>query len=185
MMLLCMSGCGAPDGRADAVDEQSVQEEQGEAMPESPAEEVQPETEPAPVQEGSIKAEDYAVIIGGQTIPLCGDMRDYTALLGEPDEYGSAKSCVEAGDDKVYTYGDTVIYTYITNGADIISIIEISGSDALLSGIHIGSTRAEVIAAYGSSYTEEGQELLYELGDRTIGLMMDGDSVVFMELFGQ
>lgn len=139
----------------------------------------------APAAEGSVAAGDFAVVVKGVTIPLGSDLRDYTALLGEPDEYSAAKSCVEAGEDKVYTYGGAVIYTYITNGADIVTLIEITGSEALPSGIHIGSTRADVIAAYGSAYTEEGTELLYELGDKTIGLQLNGETVSFMELFGR
>ena len=67
-------------------------------------------------------------------------MSAYTAQLGEPDAYGAAKSCTEAGDDKVYTYGGVTIYTYITNGVDVISLIEITGGEALPSGIHIGRT---------------------------------------------
>ena len=136
------------------------------------------------VAEGSVSDSDYAVIVKGVTIPLCGDMRNYTASLGDPDDFASAKSCTEAGEDKVYTYGGTVIYTYITNGADIISLIEITGSETLVSGIHIGSTKEEVIAAFGSAYTEQGSEWLYEMGNKTIGLEMSGDKVSFIELFG-
>lgn len=146
---------------------------------------IKPEEQSSAVQDAaSISESDYAVIVKGVKIPLNGDMRDYTALLGEPDEFGSARSCTEAGDDKVYTYGGTVIYTYITNGADIISLIEIEGSESLTSGIHIGSTKAEVIAAYGSSYKEDGSELLYELGNKTLGIQMNGETVSFIELFG-
>lgn len=162
------------------------------AEPETEKETQQKETVPTqegfvadPVAEGSVTESDYAVIVKGITIPLLGDMRNYTASLGNPDDFGSAKSCTEAGDDKVYTYGGTVIYTYITNGADIISLIEITGSETLASGIHIGSTKEEVIAAYGSAYTEEGTELLYEMGNKTIGLQMANDKVSFIELFGQ
>ena len=81
-------------------------------------------------------------------------------------------------------YGGAVIYTYITNGADIISLIEVTGGEALPSGIHIGSTKDEVIAAYGSNYTEDGTELLYQIGNKTIGLQMTNEKVSFMELFG-
>ncbi len=138
-----------------------------------------------PVAEGSVSAGDYAVTIGGLMIPIGDDMRNYAGLLGEPDAYSAARSCTEDGDDKVYTYGGTTIYTYITNGADIISLIEITGGDYLSSGIHIGSTKEEVIAAYGSAYIEEGTELLYEMGGKTIGLQMTDNKVSFMELFGQ
>lgn len=141
--------------------------------------------ETVPLAEGSVTAGDYAVTIGGLMIPIGDDMRNYVGLLGDPDAYGAAKSCTEAGDDKVYTYGGTTIYTYITNGADIISLIEITGNECLPSGIHIGSTKDEVIAAYGSAYTEEGTEWLYEMGSRTIGLQMTDNKVSFIELFGQ
>lgn len=134
--------------------------------------------------EGSVSDSDYAVIVKGVTIPLRGDMRNYTASLGDPNDFASAKSCTEAGEDKVYTYGGAVIYTYITNGADVISLIEITGSETLVSGIHIGSTKEEVIAAFGSAYTEQGSEWLYEMGNKTIGLEMSGDKVSFIELFG-
>lgn len=64
-------------------------------------------------------------------------------------------------------------------------MIEVTGGEVLPSGIHIGSTKDEVIAAYGRNYTEEGSELLYELGGKTIGLQMTNDKVSFMELFGR
>ncbi|MFG6368923.1 MAG: hypothetical protein K1W16_10945 [Lachnospiraceae bacterium] len=160
------------------------------SQPEAPSEtqvtpESEAEPEPVAAAEGSVSEGDYAVVVKGALIPLGGDMRNYVGTLGDPDEFGSAKSCTEAGEDKVYTYGGTVIYTYITNGADIISLIEVTGGEVLPSGIHIGSTKDEVIAAYGRNYTEEGSELLYELGGKTIGLQMTNDKVSFMELFGR
>ncbi len=159
---------------------QSEAPSETQAPPESEA-----EPEPVAAAEGSVSEGDYAVVVKGASIPLGGDMRNYVGTLGDPDEFGSAKSCTEAGEDKVYTYGGTVIYTYITNGADIISLIEVTGGEVLPSGIHIGSTKEEVIAAYGRNYTEEGSELLYELGGKTIGLQMTNDKVSFMELFGR
>ena len=157
-------------------------ESQAETM--SKSEEQPPKAqEEAPAVEGAVSEGDFAVVVKGVTIPLKGDMSVYAAQLGEPDAFGSAKSCTEAGDDKVYTYGGAVIYTYITNGVDVISLIEITGGESLPSGIRIGSTKAEVIAAYGSSYTEEGTELLYEMGNKTIGIQMNGDTVSFIELY--
>lgn len=177
------TGTAAETGTA--VEAETKKEEIGtETQTESkPQEQTLPAGETAPAAEGTISNSDFAVIVRGVTIPIKGDMSVYTPTLGEPDEFGSARSCVEDGDDKVYTYGGTVIYTYITNGIDVISLIEITGGESLPSGIHIGSTRAEVIAAYGSAYTEEGTELLYEMGDKTIGLQMSGDTVSFIELF--
>ena len=41
------------------------------------------------------------------------------------------------------------------------------------------------VADYGSNYTVEGTGLLYEMGGKTLGLQMDGDTVSFIELFGR
>lgn len=172
--------------KAEPAEEETVQ-----TKPQPENEPDQKETVPAAgedvasfVSEGSVSDSDYAVIVKGVTIPLLGDMRNYMASLGDPNDFASAKSCTEAGEDKVYTYGGAVIYTYITNGADVISLIEITGSETLVSGIHIGSTKEEVIAAFGSAYTEQDSEWLYEMGNKTIGLEMSGDKVSFIELFG-
>ena len=137
----------------------------------------------APAPEGSVSLADYAITVKGVSIPLKGNMQDYAALIGDPDQFSEARSCTEAGTDKVYTYGGIVIYTYITNGADIVSLIEVEGGEPLKSGIHIGSTKDEVIAAYGRGYSEEGDELLYKTGDMTIGLQMTGGKVSFMEIY--
>lgn len=175
-----------PETKTAPVEEETLQ-----TKPQTETEPEQKETVPAVgedvvslVPEGSVSESDFAIIVKGVTIPLRGDMRNYTASLGDPDDFASARSCTEAGEDKVYTYGGAVIYTYITNGADIISLIEITGSETLVSGIHIGSTKEEVIMAFGSAYTEEGSEWLYEMGNKTIGLEMSGDKVSFIELFG-
>lgn len=132
---------------------------------------------------GSIKEGDFGVMIRGQFVPVGADMGAYEPLLGTPDEYTAAKSCIENGDDKIYTYDGTKIYTYLTNGADYLSLIEIYGNGALPSGIHIGSARDEVTAAYGDGYIQEGDELLYELGGKTIGIEISSDTVSFIELF--
>jgi hypothetical protein len=138
-----------------------------------------------PAAEGSVSASDYTVSVRGTAVALQADMRDLVSALGDPDGYSAAKSCVEAGEDKIYIYGGITIYTYVTNGADRITLIEITGSELLPSGIHIGSTKADVIAAYGSGYMEEGTELLYEADGKTLGLQMEGDAVSFIELFGR
>lgn len=175
-----------PETETEAASmEETETESTPEAQPETQSVPQEDEQESNAAAEGSVSSGDFCMTVKGVTIPLGDDMRNYTALLGDPDAYGSAKSCVEEGDDKVYTYGGVVIYTYITNGMDIISIIEIEGNESLPSGIHIGSTKADVIAAYGSNYTEEGTELLYEMGGKTIGIQMNGDTVSFIELFGR
>ena len=164
-------------------DGSEIEESEIQSVTSDPQTEIKSNTETQqPATEGSV---DYMVSVRGTAVVLQEDMRDFVSALGEPDGYSAAKSCVEAGEDKIYVYGGITIYTYVTDGADRITLIEITGSESLPSGIHIGSTKADVIAAYGSDYTEEGTELLYETDGKTLGLQMEGDTVSFMELFGR
>lgn len=172
---------GAESGEAGQADAPAKAEEQDAPMTEKQS---GTQTQQLPAG-GSVSEADYGVSVRGTVIPLHGDMRVYIDALGEPDGYSAARSCVEAGEDKIYTYGGIAVYTYVTNGADRITLIEITGSEALMSGIHIGSTRAEVIEAYGDGFTEEAGELLYEMGGKTIGLLLENGKVSFIELFGR
>lgn len=168
------------------IEESETESETQPAANSEPQTKVQSNTETQPsAAEGSVSVSDYMVSVRGTAVVLQGDMRDFVSALGDPDGYSAAKSCVEAGEDKIYIYGGITIYTYVTNGADRITLIEITGNEALPSGIHIGSTKADVIAAYGSGYTEEGTEFLYETDGKTLGLQMEGDAVSFIELFGR
>lgn len=127
--------------------------------------------------------EHIAVTVRGVAIVPGENMENYIGALGEPDELTGVPSCIEEGDDKTYTYGGVLIYTYRANGTDQINLIEITGTEPLGKGIHIGDTEETVIAAYGDAYTMDGDELLYELNDKVIGLRITDGKVTFMELF--
>lgn len=142
------------------------------------------ETERETVQvKGELTQADIAVTVRGVAIVPGENMENYIGALGEPDELTGVPSCIEEGDDKTYTYGGVLIYTFRANGTDQINLIEITGTEPLGKGIHIGDTEETVIAAYGDAYTVDGDELLYELDNKVIGLRMTDGKVSFMELF--
>lgn len=139
-----------------------------------------------PVQvKGELTQADIAVIVRGVTVVPGDIMENYIGALGEPDALEGSPSCIEEGDDKTYTYGGVLIYTYRANGTDRINLIEITGTESLGKGIHIGDTTDTVIAAYGDAYAMEGNEMLYEINDKVIGLQMTDGKVSFMELFAR
>lgn len=144
------------------------------------------ETQPEAAQtKGTLTQGDIAVTVRGVAVTPGEIMENYINSLGEPDDLQGSPSCVEEGDDKTYIYGGVVIYTYRSNGTDLIHLIEITGTESLGKGIHIGDTKDAVIAAYGDSYTMEGNEMIYELNDKVIGLQITDGTVSFMELFAR
>lgn len=141
-------------------------------------------TQPEAAQaKGELAQRDIAVTVRGVAVVPGEIMENYIGTLGEPDELQGSPSCIEEGDDKTYTYGGVIIYTYRSNGTDKINLIEITGTETLGKGIHIGDTKDAVIAAYGDAYTVDGDELLYEMNDKVIGLRLTDGVVSFMELF--
>ncbi len=189
MMVLSMTGCGQQDAGGNSEDgvgqavEQTV-EQQSEAVQSEAVKETEAETQAAQPA-GALTEEDFVVDINGVAVKLGDDMSSLEPNLGEPDSYETAKSCMGAGEDKVYEYGGITIYTYPIDGVDIVSAIEFAGEEVLPAGIGVGSTRDEVIAAYGSDCEEDEYSMTYELGDKTLGIELDGDSVSFIEIYGE
>jgi hypothetical protein len=69
--------------------------------------------------------------------------------LGQPAGYFEAPSCAYQGIDKTYTYAAFELITYPLGGKDFIQdIYFLDGTVYTEEGIHIGSTKAEVVAAY-------------------------------------
>ena len=111
---------------------------------------------------GSFSASDLDVVINGHTIKLASD-EAALSVLGEPDNVDMADSCLFDGYDKTYHYSFGEIFTFpsASAGVNIIDEIYIMGSGCTLKGgVDIGSTRAEVEAAYGKAYYEDGADMI-------------------------
>lgn len=134
--------------------------------------------------DGKVDDTDFAVTLGDVTIKLGEDMNLWLASLGEPDTYFHAKSCLYDGEDKIYEYGDMVLYTFPSGKKDILYIAEYNGDEATLSGIKAGSTKEEVIAAYGQGYTEAMGFITYEYEENaSISLKIKDNLVTYIELY--
>lgn len=142
-------------------------------------------TEEIVVARGTLLEEDLLIEIRGILITPGENMADYVEQLGEPDEYSAVPSCVEEGDDKVYIYGGIIVYTYRAEGKDRINLIEITGMENISQGIHIGSTQEEVLLAYGNSFVMNGDEMIYELNDKVLGIRVTDGKVSFIEIFAR
>lgn len=128
--------------------------------------------------DGKVTQDDFAVSLNGVKVALGDDINCLLEQLGKPDSFNQGKSCLNDGYDKIYTYGGITITTYPCDKKDIVNIIEMDGEEATLSGIKKGSTKQEIIAAYGNEYEEDLSYITYTFGDsEEIGFKLKNDKV--------
>ena len=120
----------------------------------------------------------YQITYKGVTLYVNENMADVLDALGEPDSYFESESCAFQGMAKVYNYGSVVINTYPENDADYILTIELKDDIVETEeGIVIGSTRDEVVAAYGEADQENSTSLSYVKGHCTLAFIMENEVV--------
>lgn len=179
LLAVMTAGCGqtASDTEDTTVETVSVMESQALQTVES--------TEAEQAQEAEVTKEDFQIMIGETAIEIGGDMIAYQEVIGEPDSYSAAKSCLGSGEDKTFIYGETAIYTKPIDDKDKIYLIEVTGGSKLPCGIGVGSSIDEVESIFGICDDVEGTEYLYTMDDLTIGFDMDNKIVSFIEIFGE
>ena len=150
----------------------------------------QPQTTPGPEtgapaasqepSQGAPAADTFSFHSGEFSISIDQDMADILAALGEPQSYFEAASCAFEGLDKTYTYPGFSITTRPEGDKDYVnSILLTDDSITTPEGVYIGSTRADVTAAYGDSDGEAA--LSYTKGSATLTFILDGDTVLSIE----
>ena len=133
------------------------------------------ETEAAPAEEGYLCSFD-----NGTDIRIGAAADSVLASLGDALNMAEAPSCIHEGMDRIYTYnGFSLTTSPDGKGTDRVYEIALT-SDAvvLANGISIGSSLAEVEAAFGSDYTEQFGVLKYRLGEVSVSIVLDEDSYV-------
>ncbi len=102
--------------------------------------------------------------------------------IGDPVSYEESESCFYQGLDKDYTYPGFKLRTYPMEGVDyVLNVVFTDDSVTTPEGIMLGSSRAEVVAEYGSSFKEENGSTVYTLGKTELRIRFDGDSVSAIE----
>lgn len=114
----------------------------------------------------------------GLEIAIDANVAPILSALGEWREYAESASCAFEGLDKVYTYSGFEIQTYPMGEQDFVyAIVLYDDTVTTDKGIHIGSTAADVTAAYGTpeketataiTYNGEGMTLQFLLRDGTV-----------------
>ena len=145
----------------------------------APAENSDDSAAAAPVPEAGSR---YVLTYRDCPLPMNAEFAPLLDFLGEPDSYFEAASCAFDGLDKTYTYAGVEIITYPDEERDYISSVCILDSSVSTpEGITIGSTQADVAAAYGEDFQELGTQYVYEDGDARLSILFENGAAIYVE----
>lgn len=130
------------------------------------------ETQPEPI---TPVGDDVTFQISGNVLRVGDDASGFVAAV-PPEFEETSPSMYGTGEDISYYYNDFTIYVWNGNGGAAAYSIDITGSGAATQkGITIGSSAEDVIAAYGTEYTEQAMDYVYTYGDCTLRFtLVDG-----------
>lgn len=135
-------------------------------------------TEPA----GTEQSDAYAFVYNNTTVIPHAKMSELLNGLGDPTTYEESNSCYYQGLDKDYTYPGFKLRTYPVDGVDyVLNVCFTDDSVTTPEGIMLGSTRDEVIAAYGSSFLEENGNTIYTKGKTELRFRFSENGVTAIE----
>ncbi len=105
--------------------------------------------------------------------------------LGEPLSFMEAPSCAFQGTDRIYGFGSYEITTYEKDGKEYIyDIYFLDDSVTTDEGIYIGCTKADMEAAYGTSYEEASGSYTYKKDGMTLQFLTENDTIIAIRYNG-
>ncbi len=114
-------------------------------------------------------------------IELGADAKGVTSALGTPKSTSPQGSCGGQGTLTKYTYASVELYVLTSSSGDE-TFDQISLLDDTVKtdkGISIGSTKDEVVKAYGNGYTKSGETgMTYTSGNKNLKFTLRDGSVV-------
>lgn len=169
----------APEKKDSDSDESSTQEDSVTEQDDQPAaEQNEPQDDPKPAETDAPDEKEPFLLdelhIG----------KDCTAYIAAHKDYSmeEAPSCIGSGLDRVYTYADIELQTYVENGEETArQITFLTDKPETRKGIRLGSSKADVISAYGEP--EEEDFYVYQTEDGELQFFFDGESVFRIQYF--
>ena len=125
----------------------------------------------------------YVFKTGETIISVGADADALIPALGTPLKVFEQDSCAYQGKDKVYTFAGFEISVFPDGGVNRISDIYLpeTSEAATPEGIHIGSSKADMINTYGKGYTEAWAVYKYTLGNSILLLYTTNDKIDTIE----
>jgi hypothetical protein len=124
--------------------------------------------------------EDAALTVESKTISP--GMKYTTPEIPDWLTFTELTSCAYKGNDKVYEYGGFTLYTYSDGIDDYILSIELDSSLSTSKGIKIGSTKEDVLKAYGDDYTTKILNVIYTDGQVNLTFLIVENKVSAISL---
>lgn len=120
----------------------------------------------------------YTFNVSGIDIMMHASAAPVLEALGQPKSYTEEASCAFEGLDKTYFYGSFYLTTYPLGEEDhIFSLWLVDDSLPTPEGIYIGSTQAEVEAAYGTEGFNGTNAYVMTKGSSKLTIILDGTTV--------
>jgi len=120
----------------------------------------------------------FALMYRGVPIQMNQDMDYLLPQLGEPSGVFEAPSCAFDGIDRIFGFPGVQIHTYPDGDLDRVHTVNfMSDSITTNNGIRLGSSWADVVAAYGNDYEQDITMFTYTLGQTTLSFFVEGDTV--------
>lgn len=138
--------------------------------------EPEPDPEPQPDPEPIPDPEPQNISFGFES--LHNDASGVIAALGDPIDVTSAPACFANGaDSKIYSYDGLTIECYVLDGMENICCVTITSSSYSTSaGVTVGSSQADVEAAYGAGEAA-GTYTIYYNGSSELDVKYDNGIV--------
>lgn len=125
---------------------------------------------------------EYVFRSGDTTVSVDQDMAEVLSALGEPKEYFEAESCAFEGMDKTYTYSGFVITTRPDGEKDFVNSIALTDDSVTTpEGLYIGSSAADITAAYGECAGATETFFPYTKGNTALNFVLSGGKVISIE----
>ncbi len=125
---------------------------------------------------------EHIFVYNGVNVSVNDEMSELLSKLGEPKSYFEAASCAFDGLDKTYTYSGFVITTRPEGEKDYVnSILLTDDSVTTTKGVYIGSSREDVVAAYGESSGVVSSKLTYSDGGVSLNFIIENGKVISIE----
>jgi hypothetical protein len=140
-----------------------------------------PESSESPASPVQTKSTDGFIFVYNNTnVYMNENMADVLTKIGEPRfEPFEAPSCAFDGIDRIYSYYGVEIHTYSIGDEDFVHMVNFK-DDSLSTpeGIHLGSSLAEMLNAYGNEYEKELGQYKYKKGNTYLSFLINSDDMV-------
>ena len=126
-----------------------------------------------------VKKDGFMLEYENTKIYMNENMAEVLDKLGEPRRKFESPSCAFDGTDLIFSYPGFEIYTYPEDNNDYIHQINFrDDSITTPEGIYLGSTKDEMIAAYGRDYRQEFSQYTYSKGETELMILISEEGTV-------